>query len=198
MRHSWRTVSPPTPESKTPTGLASMAGILRTPPAFNLDPRVNIVRRVMRGSLAVAAVPLLALAFAGPAAAFSREDVRVTMDDGVGIAATLYRPDGEAPVQGWPAIVMFHGLGADRGTPYQQNSIAEIAETYLAPQGYAVLTFDARGHGQSGGLCSLDGPREVQDARTLFGWLTSQPGIDAAHVGAFGISLGAGYALDAV
>jgi predicted acyl esterase len=119
------------------------------------------------------------------------------MDDGVQIAATFYRPDGQPPAGGWPSVMLFHGLGASRGAPYIQNSVEEIAETYFAPQGYAVLAFDARGHGESGGVSSLDGPREIQDVRTLFGWLTSQPAIDPAHVGALGISLGAGAILRA-
>ena len=65
------------------------------------------------------------------------------MDDGVGIATTLYMPDGTPPRGGWPAVVMLmHGLGGTR------EDMNPIAETYLATDGYAVLTFDARGHGR--------------------------------------------------
>jgi alpha-beta hydrolase superfamily lysophospholipase len=51
---------------------------------------------------------------------------------------------------------------------------------------------DARGHGTSGGLFGLDGPRDVQDTKELFAWLTARPEISKTAVGAFGISLGGG------
>ncbi len=108
------------------------------------------------------------------------------MDDGVSLAATLFKPDGTPPGGGWPAIVMFHGLGQTRAS---SNTIAKAA---FAPEGYAVLTFDARGQGASGGLFSADGPREMQDVRNLLTWLDTQSGIGAAHPGAYGVSLGGG------
>ena len=97
------------------------------------------------------------------------------MSDGVKIATTYYVPDGVPPTGGWPAVMLFHGLGGSRtdpGTPLGM-SLNSFAETQLAPQGYAALTFDARGHGQSEGLVSIDGPREIQDVRELFGWLAA-------------------------
>jgi ABC-2 type transport system ATP-binding protein len=108
------------------------------------------------------------------------------MSDGVDLAATLYEPTGTPPAAGWPAIVMFHGLGGTRA------SMNLLAETFFANQGYAVLTFDARGHGASGGLWGLDGPNENSDARALFDWLSARGDIDAKHIGAYGISLGGG------
>ena len=110
----------------------------------------------------------------------------LTMSDGVQLATTLYEPVTAQPVGGFPAIVMFHGLGGTRA------SMNTLAEQTFAPAGYAVLTFDFRGHGQSGGLFDLDGPRELQDARELLTWLTARPEIDKGHVGAWGISLGGG------
>jgi dienelactone hydrolase len=41
-------------------------------------------------------------------------------------------------------------------------------------------------------LLTLDGPREIQDTKELFAWLTSHPDVDAKHVGAFGVSYGGG------
>ena len=76
-------------------------------------------------------------------------------------------------------------------TPFGM-SLNSLAETQLAPQGYAALTFDARGHGQSEGLVSIDGPREIQDVRELFNWLAAQPGINGQRIGAFGYSYGGG------
>jgi predicted acyl esterase len=123
---------------------------------------------------------------AANADAWQKTDQTVTASDAVQLATSLYEPVTAPPVGGFPAIVMFHGIGQTRA-PMNQ-----IAEQVFAPAGYAVLTFDFRGHGQSGGLFDLDGPREVQDVRDLLAWLTARPEIDKAHIGAWGISLGGG------
>ena len=129
-----------------------------------------------------------ALVWCGTANAdpWTKTDQTVTASDGVQLATTLYEPVTAPPVGGFPTIVMFHGLGGTRA------SMNTIAEQTFAPAGYAVLTLDFRGHGQSGGLFDLDGPRELQDVRELLGWLAARPEIDEAHVGAWGISLGGG------
>jgi predicted acyl esterase len=69
-------------------------------------------------------------------------------------------------------------------------SLNSLAETQLVPQGYAALTFDARG--QSEGLVSIDGPREIQDVRELFAWFAAQPGVNGQRIGALGFSYGGG------
>src|SRR6266568_811527 len=149
----------------------------------------------MFGGLALitAAVALAASTPQARTADFTKIDTKVTMSDGVQIAVTFYEPAGTPPAGGWPAVMMFHGLGQTRNS-FDLNtwSANRVAETYLVPNGYAVLTFDARAHGESGGLFSLDGPRELQDTRELFTWLTSHREIDAKHVGAFGVSYGGG------
>ncbi len=137
---------------------------------------------------------VLALAAPSTASAFTKIDLTIPMSDGVQIAATYYVPDGTLPSGGWPTVMMLHGLGEYR--TFTQNavgmSVNTIAETQLVPQGYAVLTFDARGHGASGGLVSIDGPREIQDVRELFNWLAALPSINAQRIGAFGYSYGGG------
>ena len=142
----------------------------------------------------VLALVVLGLAAPGTAAAFSKQDRPITMSDGVKIATTYYIPDGVPPAGGWPAVMLFHGLGGSRtdaGSPLGM-SLNSVAETQLVPQGYAALTFDARGHGQSEGLVSIDGPREIQDVRELFGWLAAQPVVNGQRIGAFGYSYGGG------
>jgi predicted acyl esterase len=142
----------------------------------------------------VAALAGLALAVPGVASGFSKNDLRIRMSDGVEIAATYYIPDGTPPGIGRPTVLMLHGLGENRtdSTNAVGMSINTIAETQLAPQGYAVLTFDARGHGESGGLVGVDGPREIQDVRELVNWLGSQAGVNPQRIGAFGYSYGGG------
>jgi len=107
------------------------------------------------------------------------------MDDGVSIAASLYIPEGTPPVGGWPAIVFFHGLAGSRK---QMNALIEGYGQI--EQSYAVVTFDARGHGESGGLVGLDGPREVADARAVHDWLAARPDVSDTKIGAWGISYG--------
>jgi len=113
------------------------------------------------------------------------------MDDGVRIDAALLLPDGTAPTGGWPAIMMFHGLGGNH------QGLAPLAQSYVA-KGYAVFVPDARGHGTSGGFVSLDGPREVADIRTEFAWLAGRPEVSDTQIGAWGISLGGGAAWNSV
>ena len=142
---------------------------------------------MVRTWCAAAAAAVALLLQAGPAGAFTKQDVTLPMDDGVAIAATLTLPAGAPPAGGWPAIVFLHGLAETR-----QDSQA-IAETYgFAGEQYAVLTFDARGHGQSGGLVSIDGPREVADTRAVFEWLRARADVADDRIGAWGASYGGG------
>ncbi|MDQ3086238.1 MAG: CocE/NonD family hydrolase [Actinomycetota bacterium] len=117
----------------------------------------------------------------------AKQDVSIPMDDGVSISATLYVPDGATPAGGWPAIVFLHGLA---GNKEQMNALAEAYG--FVGQSYVVLTFDARGHGQSGGLVSIDGPREIADTRAVHAWLAARSDVADAKIGAWGISYGGG------
>jgi predicted acyl esterase len=130
---------------------------------------------------------------AAPARAggFTQQEIPLQMDDGVSLAATLYLPTGTPPQGGWPAAMLFHGLGGTRA------SMAPIATGFLANQGYAVLAYDARGHGQSGGEVTLDGPREIADLRAAFDWFTTRPDVSDTRVGAIGFSYGGGALLRA-
>jgi predicted acyl esterase len=136
---------------------------------------------------------LVLVAGEAPAASFARQELSIPMDDGTSIAATLYVPEGAMPAGGWPALVFLHGFGGDRR---QTNAIAEGYG--FVGQDYAVLTFDARGHGQSGGLVGIDGPREVADTRALRDWLAARPDVSDARIGAWGISYGGGGALNSL
>ena len=117
----------------------------------------------------------------------SKQNVSIPMDDGASISATLYVPDGPPPAGGWPALVFLHALS---GNKEQMNAIVETAG--FVGQSYVVLTFDARGHGQSGGLVSIDGPREIADTRAVHAWLASRPDVADAKIGAWGMSYGGG------
>jgi predicted acyl esterase len=142
------------------------------------------VRRVAISAICVAA----ALAAGAPANA---TELSLTMDDGIRIDASLLMPQGTPPTGGWPAVMMFHGLGGNH------TQLLGLAQSYVA-KGFAVFAPDARGHGSSGGFVSLDGPREVADVRAEFRWLAARTEITDTQIGAWGISLGGGAAWNSV
>ena len=78
----------------------------------------------MRRLLVVLAVALTALVPAGRAAAgnFTQTETKVTMSDGVRIAASYFEPTGTPPAAGWPAVVLLHGLGQTRNLSDFVNS----------------------------------------------------------------------------
>ena len=72
-------------------------------------------------------------------------DVRVTMDDGVSLAADVYVPTvGDADHDGlYPCVVEL--------TPYRKENRAAEGVSYLPAQGVALIEVDARGTGGSAG-----------------------------------------------
>jgi alpha-beta hydrolase superfamily lysophospholipase len=129
---------------------------------------------------------LAALVCGQSALAATPQQLTIAASDGAKLACSLVEPDGAAPTGGWPAVMLFHGLGG------KHEDMEPIATQYLAPAGYASLECDARGHGASEGVFGLDGTRDVQDTRELFAWLTARPEISDTQIGALGISLGGG------
>jgi predicted acyl esterase len=149
--------------------------------------RTGYPPRVLKALLASLATALVLVAGAAHGATAAKQEISIRTDDGVSLAATLYLPDGTPPPGGWPAIVFLHGLSGNR---QQMNALVEGYPSFLAS--YAVLTFDARGHGQSGGLVGIDGPREVADTHEVFDWLAARPDVSDTKIGAWGISYGGG------
>jgi fermentation-respiration switch protein FrsA (DUF1100 family) len=127
-----------------------------------------------------------ALCASGRASA-STQELTLHMDDGVGLAATLYEPAAAPPPAGYPTIVLFHGLAQKR------QDLAAVAQRFDGQ--FAVLAFDARGQGQSSGLTSISGPREIADARAVFQQLAARAEIDETKIGAWGNSMGGGTVL---
>lgn len=89
--------------------------------------------------------------------------------DGTPIVATLMLPPGASPEDPVPAILRTHGWGGERErTP--SGFVSRLLE-----EGYAVLTWDSRGFGDSGGEANVGSPAfEVQDARALIDFLTTR------------------------
>ena len=67
----------------------------------------------------------------------------------------------------------------------------------LVAAAYGVLTFDARGHGRSGGQTNALGWVADPDVAGAVGFLGTQPGVDPDRIAALGFSMGAEEALRA-
>jgi esterase/lipase len=139
------------------------------------------VRAVKR----LVAVLALALLWAAPAHAFSKQSGFRTMADGASIAYDLYEPDGPAPAAGWPGVVVLHGLGGSK------DDVASVAQVFVS-HGYAALAYSARGSGTSTGDLELAGPKETADERALEQWFAGLPEVSDTQIGAWGISYGGG------
>lgn len=148
----------------------------------------------MRRALVAVSVLATVLAVGGApsqaTAAFTTQEVRLRMSDGVELAATLYLP--AAPRVAQPGgVLVLHGIGGTRA------SVATVAQA-IAGAGHAALAYDARGHGESGGLFSAAGPREIADVREAAAWLAARPDVSDDAIGAWGISYGGGQVLRAL
>jgi fermentation-respiration switch protein FrsA (DUF1100 family) len=130
-------------------------------------------------------VAALALLWAAPAQAFSKQTGTRTMSDGTQLAYDLYEPDGTPPAGGWPGVVVLHGLGGSK------DSMAPIATVFVS-HGYAVLAYSARGSGTSTGNLELAGPNETSDERAMRDFLAGLPEVSDTRIGAWGISYGGG------
>ncbi|MGH2712240.1 MAG: CocE/NonD family hydrolase [Actinomycetota bacterium] len=150
------------------------------------------MRRARAALFALCLVPAIA---GGPAAAKGpviENDIIVRSADGTPLVATLMLPEGasaDAPV---PAILGTHGWGGTRAT-----SPSGLTQRLL-DNGYAILTWDSRGFGESGGEANVGAPGfEVEDAKALMSYLASRPeiltdGPDDPRVGWIGGSNAAG------
>jgi pimeloyl-ACP methyl ester carboxylesterase len=84
------------------------------------------------------------------------------------------------PSQNGAAIIAAHGIGGNR------TGCLELAQV-LVQEGYGVLLFDLRAHGESEGDTTTYGGADVQAAAV---YLKGQDDVDPDRIGAFGVSLG--------
>ncbi|MFC8337095.1 alpha/beta fold hydrolase [Streptomyces rubiginosohelvolus] len=122
--------------------------------------------------------------------AVQRED-RILRMDGVPIDTSYFHAKGSGKR---PAVLIGHGFGGSK------NDVRAQAEK-LAADGYAVLTWSARGFGKSGGKISLNDPdHEVKDVSLLIDWLAERPEVELdgkgdPRVGLTGASYGGAVSL---
>ncbi|MFD6167490.1 CocE/NonD family hydrolase [Streptomyces coeruleorubidus] len=157
----------------------------------------GLLRRPRR--LLAAGAAVVVLAGAGTWTAVASDEVppvdradRV-LDTGNGVRIdTSYFTSGGAGRR--PAVLLGHGFGGSK------NDVRQQAED-LARDGYAVLTWSARGFGKSNGKIGLNDPEgEVADVSKLIDWLAKQPQVELdkpgdPRVGMAGASYGGAIAL---
>jgi len=100
--------------------------------------------------------------------------VKIPMHDGTQLAATIYQPELKAG-QSAPLILHSHGFAMYRmRNPRSFYSLWMFAgQTALAAwkEGYWVISYDQRGHGDSEGIINLMSPEhEVRDVSTIIDW----------------------------
>ncbi|MFG3162361.1 CocE/NonD family hydrolase [Streptomyces sp. NPDC048232] len=166
-----------------------------------MDLRLPRVRGLLRGPRRIlsAAAAVVVLAGAGTWTAVAgddpppvhRADRVVEVGDGVRLD-TSYFTAGSGGRR--PAVLLAHGFGGSKADARDQ------AER-LARDGYAVLTWSARGFGRSTGKIGLNAPDgEVADVSRLIDWLAGRPevrldGEGDPRVGMAGGSYGGAVAL---
>lgn len=89
-----------------------------------------------------------------------------------------------------PAVVLLHGL---TGSQTSDGFILVGMARRLAAAGIAALRVDFYGSGNSdGNFVEMTAWTELSDARRIFDFAASQPGIDPKRVGVLGFSMGGG------
>ncbi|MER6673019.1 CocE/NonD family hydrolase [Streptomyces sp. NPDC000983] len=163
---------------------------------MDLRPR-GLLRRPRRLLAAGAAVAVLAAAGTWTAVASDdgpavrRADRMLSVGDGVRLDTSYFTASTAGDR---PAVLLGHGFGGSK------DDVREQAEE-LAADGYAVLTWSARGFGRSTGEVGLNDPEgEVADVSKLIDWIAEQPRVrlDAdgdPRVGMAGASYGGAISL---
>ena len=98
------------------------------------------------------------------------------------LSGTLLRPGDAGP---YPAVLMLHGSG-----PEERNDPAtRTAANALVRAGFAVLFYDKRGSGASGGdFAAASYPDFINDALAGLDWLAGRPDIDGRRLGLYTVS----------
>ncbi|QKW27604.1 CocE/NonD family hydrolase [Streptomyces seoulensis] len=157
----------------------------------------RLLRRPRRWLAAGAAVVVLAGAGTWTAVASDdppavhRADQAIGTAAGVRLDTSYFTPAGSGR---HPAVLLGHGFGGSK------DDVRRQAED-LARDGYAVLTWSARGFGRSTGKIGLNDPKgEVADVSRLIDWLARRPQVELdrpgdPRVGVAGASYGGAIAL---
>ncbi len=114
-----------------------------------------------------------------------QEDLHITTPDGVRLSGWLVvnkRAKG--------TIIYLHGVGDCKIAGVQMSA-------FFFEQGYNVLLYDSRHHGESGGHYCTYGFYEKHDVSTAIDYLQGREDVKIGKVGLFGTSMGAAIAVQA-
>jgi putative CocE/NonD family hydrolase len=114
------------------------------------------------------------------------DDINITAFDGVNLTANIFVPTNLEGLA--PAIVFINSWGLNEYEYLQQAND-------LAKKGYIVLSYTARGFGESGGLINTVGPNDISDYSTVIDYLLANYPVDPQAIGTGGISYGSGISL---
>ena len=117
-----------------------------------------------------------------------REDPVRLLVNGEQMIGLLHLPDGDAPAQGWPSVLMLHGFTSHRSGDHRLHT---LFARHMAARGVAALRFDFRGYGDSqGDFADVTPARQLADAQAAAGWLRAHPEVDPQRLSLLGHSLG--------
>lgn len=114
------------------------------------------------------------------------QHVRFRRDDGLTIAASIYRDDQRDER---PGLLVVHG-----NTPLGRRlPVYRVLATKLAGRGYVVLTMDMTGYGESADpfeIGALEAVENESDVRAGISYLRNLPGVDTQRIYVLGHSAG--------
>lgn len=114
------------------------------------------------------------------------DSLSITAEDGINIEANIFVPTNlSGPA---PAVVFISSWALNEYEYLQQAA-------QLAEKGYIVLSYSARGFGQSGGVIDTAGPKDISDLSRVIDYLIANYPVDPHAIGAAGISYGSGIGL---
>lgn len=115
------------------------------------------------------------------------EEAVTFVSDGLKLAGVVHIPDGLAPGEKRPAIIVLHGFGSNKSSA----NCTWPAKTFC-DWGYVTLRFDMRSCGESEGepnhIICLE---QVEDTKNAITYMQSRPEVDGTKIGLIGSSFGA-------
>jgi uncharacterized protein len=136
--------------------------------------RVTGLTKLLTRSLALAGL-LAGFAAADAQASVSMCNVPITMSDGTVLSANIFLPSATGH---FPTVLTATGYNKDAANPTGQECAASqgIAgdEPGLTEKGFAVMVFDDRGTGSSGGKWDSWGQRTQEDYKQVLDWIQAQ------------------------